>query len=100
MKEIVWLKRLLSELLVSDQLFPTLFMDNQSAIRLIKNPEFHKRTKHIDVRYHYIREQFEEHSFNLEFVSTHEQSGDIFTKALPKDKFQFLRNKIGVIPLN
>lgn len=75
-------------------------MDNQSAIRLIKNPEFHKRTKHIDVRYHYIREKFEEHSFDLEFVSTLDQSGDIFTKALLKCKFQFLRNKIGVVSLN
>lgn len=72
-------------------------MDNQSAIRLIKNPEFHRRTKHIDVRYHYIRENFEKDLFKIEFVSTNEQSADIFTKALPKDKFQYFRAKIGII---
>lgn len=98
-KELVWLKRLLSELLAQDQLSTTLYMDNQSAIRLVKNPEFHKRTKHIDVRFHYIREQFEKHSFVLEFVSSKDQLGDIFTKALPKDTFNFLRNKIGIVSL-
>lgn len=75
-------------------------MDNQSAIRLIKNPEFHKRTKHIDVRYHYIREKFEEQLFQVEFVSTVDQSADIFTKALPKERFQFIRKKIGIVSHN
>lgn len=75
----------------------TLHMDNQSAIRIIKNPGFHKRTKHIDVRYHYIRDTFVEDSFKLEFISTHEQSGDILTNALPKDKFQYLRYKINIV---
>lgn len=48
-KELIWLERLLSDLITKQNLSPKLFMDNQSAIRLIKNPEFHKRTKHIDV---------------------------------------------------
>lgn len=99
-KELVWINRLLMELVTNRPPSPTLFMDNQSAIRLIKNPEYHKRTKHIDVRYHYIRDMFEEELFKIEFISTHEQSADIFTKALPKDRFQFIRNKIGIASLN
>ncbi|KMQ81993.1 integrase core domain protein [Lasius niger] len=53
-KEIVWLNKLLEELTDSEKLQTTLFLDSSSAIQLIKNPVFHKRTKHIDVRYHYI----------------------------------------------
>lgn len=71
-------------------------MDNQSAIRLIKNPEFHKRTKHIDVRYHFIREKYEENVFRLNYVSSDEQLADIFTKALPKSRFELLRQLIYV----
>lgn len=56
-KEIVWMKRLIKELLNVEDIQTTLFMDNQSAISLIKNPVFHKRVKYIDVRFHYIRER-------------------------------------------
>lgn len=71
-------------------------MDNQSAIRLIKNPEFHKRSKHIDIRYHFIREKYEEKIFDLDYVSTHEMMADIFTKPLPRERFNFLRNLMNV----
>lgn len=53
-------------------------MDNQSAIRLIKNPVYHKRTKHIDVQYHFIMEKYQENHFDLEYVSTDEQMTDIY----------------------
>lgn len=56
-KELIWLKRLRNALVGRDDVVE-LNIDNQSAIRLIKNPEFHKRTKHIDVCYHFIREKF------------------------------------------
>lgn len=88
-KEMVWLYRLLSEIFIIDLDKPTFLMDNQSAIRLIKNPEFHKRTKHIDVRYHFIRDKYEEGIFNLEYVNTDEQLADVLTKALPKTKHQY-----------
>lgn len=74
-------------------------MDNQSAIRLVKNPEFHKRTKHIDVRYHFIREKFEENLFRLQYVDTEEQYADFFTKPLPKDRFEKLRQKLSLLKL-
>lgn len=49
-------------------------MDNLSAIRLIKNPEFHKRSKHIDIRYHFVKEKYEAGDFELEHVSTNEMN--------------------------
>lgn len=94
-KELIWLQHLIKELI--DIGFTTeMNMDNQSSIRLIKNPEFHKRTKHIDVRYHFIRERYEENLFNLNYVSSDEQLADIFTKALPKSRFQLLRELISI----
>lgn len=95
-KELVWLQRLLKEV-TGQEAETNFYMDNQSAIRLIKNPEFHKRTKHIDVRYHFIREKFEEGFFNLHYVPSDEQLADIFTKALPKDRFQNLRNLLSIV---
>lgn len=98
MKELVWLRRLLSEILSTKLDKPIFLMDNQSAIRLIKNPEFHKRTKHIDVRYHFIREKFEDGIFDLDYVATDEQAADIMTKALPKNKHQYFRALMGLMP--
>lgn len=99
-KELVWLRNLLCELQQKKLDAPTFYMDNQSAIRLVKNPEFHKRTKHIDVRYHFIREKFEDGIFKLEYVQTDDQAADIMTKALPKPKHQFFCRLMGVMPNN
>lgn len=98
MKELVWLHRLLSELLSGNLDKPIFLMDNQSAIRLVKNPEFHKRTKHIDVRYHFIREKYEDGIFVLDYVATDEQAADIMTKALPKNKHQYFCKLMGLVP--
>lgn len=97
-KEMVWLKRLYEELAPNQQTETCFYMDNMSAIRLVKNPEFHRRTKHIDVRYHFIREKFNDGLFKLEHVSTDEMIADIFTKALPKIRFEYLRTMMGITP--
>lgn len=97
-KELVWLSRLQKELMPGSPK-PTLHLDNQSAIRLIKNPEFHNRTKHIDVRYHFIREKFEEQIFELYYVNTDEQTADILTKPLARDKFVLFRKQMGINPI-
>lgn len=67
-QELTWLTLLISDLLETQGNTPVLYADNQSAIKLVKNPEYHKQTKHIDVRYHYIREKFSEGMFSLEYV--------------------------------
>lgn len=93
-RELIWMKRLLTELIGSFSC--TLHMDNASAIKLVKNPEQHKRTKHIDVRFHYIREKFYDNQFKLNQVSSHDQFADIFTKAMPLARITFLKNALNI----
>jgi hypothetical protein len=95
-KEIIWQCRLLTSLGKPPDSPTPLFTDNQSALRLIKNPEFHRRTKHIDVQYHVIREAFLAETLLPSFVSSYDQLADIFTKALPKEVFQRLRHQLGM----
>lgn len=75
-RELIWLRVFLNELLPEKLDQVNFFMDNQSAIRLVKNPEFHKRTKHIDVRYHFVREKYEEKLFSLNYISTEKMIAD------------------------
>ena len=95
-KGIMWITLLIKSLSTTGGEQPILYIDNQSAIRLVKNPEFHKRTKHIDVRYHFIREKYEDGLFLLQFIGTEDQIADILTKPLVKDRFEKLRSAIGV----
>ena len=92
----VWLSRLMEELLGFESEAPLLFIDNKAAISLIKNPVLHDRSKHIEIRFHYIRECSEHGLIRIEFIRTEEQLGDIFTKSLARVKFEELRSKIGV----
>ena len=74
----------------------TLFCDNLSAINISKNPIKHSRTKHIDIRHHFIRELVEDKVITLEHVSTENQLADIFTKALDASQFENLRRRLGI----
>ena len=71
-------------------------MDNQSAIALSRNPVFHDRSKHIDVRYHFIWECVDEGGIVLSYTETEQQLADVLTKALGRVRFQKLRDMIGV----
>lgn len=93
-KEIMWLKRLIKELNNSEPARTTLFVDNQSALDLIKNPVHHKRTKHIDIRFHYIRERYQDNEFILQFLKSTDQTADILTKPLSRQLFQYHRNSM------
>nr|GEX98328.1 ribonuclease H-like domain, reverse transcriptase, RNA-dependent DNA polymerase [Tanacetum cinerariifolium] len=92
----IWLKRLLSELTGWNEERITLKVDNVSAIALVRNPVFHGRSKHIDIRYHFIRECIENGHINVEHVSGELQRADILTKALPRLKFVTMRQMLGV----
>jgi hypothetical protein len=93
----VWLARLLAELQGRKPSAINLRIDSQSAIQLSKNPVFHDRSKHIDVRYHFIRECIEENRVTVESIGTIDQLADILTKALGRERFCELRSKLGVI---
>lgn len=86
-RETVWLRGLLAELKVPCIKPTILYVDNQSAIKLVQRKDSHKRTKHIDVRYHYIRELVESNQLMVEYIPSDKQLADIFTKLLPKDRF-------------
>jgi hypothetical protein len=78
----------------------SILCDNTSAISISKNPVMHSKTKHIPIKYHFLREQVENQVVKLEYVPTKEQIADIFTKPLPRDTFEYLRQKMGVIPIS
>nr|GEY05397.1 ribonuclease H-like domain, reverse transcriptase, RNA-dependent DNA polymerase [Tanacetum cinerariifolium] len=86
----LWLKRLLSKLTGREEERITLKVDNISAIALIRNPVFHGRSKHIDIRYHFIHECVENGHINVEHVSGELQRTDILTKALPRLRFYII----------
>ena len=94
--EALWLRRLLQDLQDKQEDATTLFCDNMSAIAMSKNPVFHARSKHIELKYHFIRELVENEDINLEFCKTGEQLADVFTKPLPAEKFIFFRDMLGV----
>ncbi|GJY84539.1 hypothetical protein Tco_0497915 [Tanacetum coccineum] len=73
-----------------------LYCDNKSAIALCCNNVQHSRAKHIDIRYHFIKEQVENGIVELYFVRTEYQLADIFTKPLPRERFNFLIDKLGM----
>ena len=99
-QEIVWLRKLLITDLKSTSQKPTVLMeDNQGAISIAKNPVVHARTKHIDIRYHYIREAVQNGTINLCFCPSENMIADLLTKPLPRGRFTMLRDAMGLTEL-
>ena len=73
-----------------------LYEDNQSAIHIAKNPQFHGRIKHIDIKYHYIRDQISRGNIELIYCQSNDMVADMLTKGLSKLQFEKLRYKAGV----
>jgi hypothetical protein len=95
----VWLAWLLADLKQEEARPVELRVDNKSALALMKNPVFHERSKHIRVRYHYVRQCIEEGSIHADFISTKDQLADIGTKALGRVRFQELCARIGMVKI-
>ena len=87
--ELIWLRALLCELGYPIP-HATLSCDNIGALYLSTNPVFHARTKHIELDYHFVREQVASGFLQLQFVSSNDQLADLFTKSLPSSRFQQL----------
>ena len=85
-REAIWLKDVLSQALKLKLTPITLRCDNTSAVSISKDDVFHARTKHIDIYWHWIRQQVSNGTIHVEFVSTHDNVADIMTKALPEPK--------------
>jgi hypothetical protein len=96
-REAVWLRKLLSNLF-NAELEPTVIQcDNQSYIKLFENPMFHDKSKHIEMRYHCVRDMVQKNILSIQYVPMAEQTADILTKPLSLTKFVYFRDKLGVV---
>ena len=99
-KEAVWIRNFLRDIgrdvYAGGTRATRVLGDNQGALRLVANPEFHSRSKHIDVQYHYIRELLEDGTITVGYVRTSEMAADCLTKPLKKGQ---LRSNLGILGL-
>ena len=92
----VWLQGILSEFDDGSTLCTILFYDNQSVIKISTDLVTRKRTKHVEIHMHYMRELVHDRTIILQYCSTDEQIPDIFTKSFSENKFTYLRSLLGV----
>lgn len=95
-QEAVWLRQLFEDLNFPQDSATLIFEDNQAAITISKNNQISGRSKHIDIKFHFIREHIANDIINLSYCPTEKMLADIFTKGLCRDKFLLIRNLIGV----
>lgn len=91
--EVIWLRKIFSDLSLQVSEPTVVYEDNQGAISMSKNAET-RRTKHMDVKYHFIRDCVQNKAISLKYIPTTEQLADILTKGLPRDQFEKLRTCI------
>ena len=94
-KEMLWLKRFLDQLGMKQERY-VIHCDSQSALDLSKNVMYHSRTKHIDVRYHWLRQAAEEQQFLLEKIHSNKNPADMLTKVVAREKLQLCAELIGM----
>ncbi|XP_052735485.1 secreted RxLR effector protein 161-like [Vigna angularis] len=92
----IWLRNILKNFEIMQEENVLIRLDNRLTIDLAKNPINHERSKHVDVRFHFIQKKMKKGSVKLEHVKSKKQISDIFTKALPTTSFQKLRKLIGM----
>ncbi|KAK6128301.1 hypothetical protein DH2020_037956 [Rehmannia glutinosa] len=97
--QVLWMRQQLRDYEIEEKEIP-IMCDNTSAIAITQNPVLHSRTKHIDVRYHFIRYHVEKKDITLEYISTDKQLADIFTKPLCESRFEDLKHELGLIELS
>ncbi|MCO5614198.1 hypothetical protein L7F22_068478 [Adiantum nelumboides] len=94
-KEAIWLTRLVRDLGIVGEI-AVLHCDSQSAIQLARNPVIHAKTKHVDIRYHFIRDVLEDKPLQLVKVHTDDNRADLLTKSLSSEGFAHLRELMGI----
>ena len=92
----VWLRRILADINQEHEEPTVIYCDNKAAIAMTKNPAYHGRTKHVDIRVHFIRDLVVEGKVVLQYCNTNEQVADVLTKALSRDKHVYFKSKLGV----
>ncbi|GKB28151.1 hypothetical protein Tco_0867552 [Tanacetum coccineum] len=94
--QVIWMRTQLLDYGYKYNRIP-MYCDSKSAIAISCNPVQHSKTKHIDIRYHFIKEHVEKGTVEIYFVGTEYQLADLFTKALPKERFEYLVHRIVII---
>lgn len=97
-KEALWLRNLLMQLELEPKAATVIQCDNQSSISLTRDQSHHQRSKHIDIKHHFVRDYVEMGKLWFHYVPTKENIADIFTKALPAPLHSYLRGKLGLGP--
>ena len=95
-QEAMWLRQLTTDLKNEPTSATVIFEDNQSAICIAKNPQFHGRSKHIAIKYHFIRDQVDNNNVELRYCRTNDMIADMLTKGLNGEQFVKLRRMAGV----
>ena len=99
-QESLWLQQRLADLKKEEAKFMVIHEDNQSAISMAKNLQFHGRTKHTTIKYHFIREQVTNGELELRYCRTNDMIADMMTKGLSSEQFEKLRLMAGMAPMN
>ena len=95
--EEVWMRKLLSDLFDLQLDATCIYCENKSRVKLSKNPMFHDKSKHIEIKYHYIKDMVQRGAMKLQYVATNEQIDDVLIKPLARVKFEYFREKLGVL---
>jgi hypothetical protein len=94
--ELLWLRRLLSEISFASNSEMNLYCDNKAAIKISQNPIQYDRTKHIEIDQHFIKQNLEEKVICFPFVRLEDQLADMFTKAVSNKNFHSSLDKLGI----
>ena len=96
-REVVCLRTLLTDLF-NHEMGPTIIhYDNQSCVNISENPVFHDRSKHNEIKYHYIIDMVQRKEVHVQYLPTHEQIADIFTKPLARTKFEYFPERLALV---
>jgi hypothetical protein len=95
-RENIWIRQLFTEIGELPSSPTPIFVDNQGTIEYTANAGFHARSKHIDIRHHFIRDSIASHEAVIHHCASDENTADIFTKPLARDKHQYLVGKLGM----
>ena len=92
----IWIRKLLKDFDIASKEPTVIYEDNQGCIAMAKNPVNHERTKHIDIRFNFVRERVEDKTILVKYLETTEMLADILTKGLPRDQHRKLCEEIGI----
>ena len=95
--QLLWMRQILQDIQIKCSPPISILCDNTSAISISKNHIIHSKAKHIHIKYHFLRKQVLEQKVKLESVPSKEQVVDIFTEPLPREAFEYLRQKLEVV---